>query len=161
MRRFALAVTIALLVAGCSPAADPLPGAVQPTEAFGSTPSDPTRQAGPIPQATPAVGLASQAIHILASYLGIPESDVVVESVTAVDWADASLGCPQEGMAYAQVITPGAKVVLEAGGQRYEVHADATLQAVLCDDAGRLLLPPIPINPGDRIQDGQPWVPVD
>ena len=48
---------------------------------------------------------------------------VQVVSVEAVDWSDSSLGCPQAGMMYAQVITPGYKIVLESGGRTYEFHS--------------------------------------
>lgn len=48
---------------------------------------------------------------------------VQVVSVEAVDWSDSSLGCPKAGMMYAQVITPGYKIVLESGGRTYEFHS--------------------------------------
>jgi len=48
---------------------------------------------------------------------------VQVVSVEAVDWSDSSLGCPKAGMMYAQVITPGHKIVLESGGRSYEFHS--------------------------------------
>ena len=47
---------------------------------------------------------------------------VQVVSVEAVDWSDSSLGCPKAGMMYAQVITPGYKIVLESAGRTYEFH---------------------------------------
>jgi hypothetical protein len=50
------------------------------------------------------------------------EPDLV--TVEYVEWPDASLGNPEPGMAYAQVITPGFKIVFEAGGAPYEYHTD-------------------------------------
>jgi len=41
-----------------------------------------------------------------------------------VDWPDTSLGVPKPGMMYAEVVTPGYKIVLSAGGQSYEYHSD-------------------------------------
>jgi hypothetical protein len=49
-----------------------------------------------------------------------------------MEWSDASLGCPQEGMMYAQVITPGYLIVLEAQGQTFEYHTDQGTNVVLC-----------------------------
>jgi len=49
-------------------------------------------------------------------------ASVQVVSVEGVDWSDSSLGCPKAGMMYAQVITPGYKIVLEAAGRTYEFH---------------------------------------
>lgn len=56
-------------------------------------------------------------------------------SVEAVDWSDSSLGCPQAGMMYAQVITPGYKIVVAAGGKNYEFHTslDPAGPLVYCD----------------------------
>ena len=47
----------------------------------------------------------------------------IIES-RAVDWPDTSLGCPQPGVAYAQVITPGYFVRLELSGREFEYHTD-------------------------------------
>jgi len=62
------------------------------------------------------------------------EAKRVVE--LAMDDSDASLGCPKPDMVYAQVITPGFLVVLEAMGDEYEYHTDV----------GRFV---VPCQPGD------------
>ena len=41
-----------------------------------------------------------------------------------VDWPNTSLGCPEPDMLYAQVITPGFRLVFEYEGQQYEYHTD-------------------------------------
>ena len=52
-----------------------------------------------------------------------------------MQWSDASLGCPQEGFAYAQVITPGYKLLYSLGGADYAVHTNADgSHAVVCED---------------------------
>jgi hypothetical protein len=87
----------------------------------------------------------------LAQRLDVPEDEVLVKSVEAADWPDASLGCPQPGMMYAQMITPGYRVVLEVEGQPYEVHTDRGQTAVLCDEeVSTMEVPPVPgtIEPG-------------
>lgn len=60
----------------------------------------------------------------LADRLGVDEASVGVVSVEFTEWSDTSLGNPQPGFLYAQVITPGFKIILEAGGQSYEYHTD-------------------------------------
>ena len=73
------------------------------------------------------------AIENLAGQSGISATDeITVLSVEPVEWRDASLGCPQEGMMYAQVITPGFLVMLEAGGEQYEYHTNQADTVVLC-----------------------------
>ena len=55
----------------------------------------------------------------------------------SVTWSDASLGCPQEGFAYAQVITPGYKLLFSHEGAVYAVHTnDDGSHAVVCEDGG-------------------------
>ena len=72
------------------------------------------------------------AIEDLTEQSGTPADEIAIVSVEPVEWSDASLGCPQEGMMYAQVITPGFLIILEAGGQQYEYHANQRDTVVLC-----------------------------
>ena len=92
------------------------------------------------PPAAPASGqqmLAAQpaaeelAVADLAGRLGIKPTAITVREVIEVEWPDASLGCPQPGMMYAQVITPGQRIVLEANGLTYEYHATQS-SVILC-----------------------------
>jgi hypothetical protein len=81
----------------------------------------------------------------LAERLGIEKGEIKVLSVEAVEWRDGSLGCPQPGMAYDMVITPGFRVVLEVEGNRYAYHTDTTRRVVLCqpDESGSKAPPPL------------------
>jgi hypothetical protein len=74
------------------------------------------------------------AIDTLAAELGLPRDQIVVESVNAVEWRDSSLGCPQPGNSYLDVITPGYKVTLRAAGQLHVVH-EAGERAIVCRKA--------------------------
>lgn len=47
---------------------------------------------------------------------------IKLASIERVQWSDTSLGSPQPGMMYAQVIVPGFRMVLEAEGKRYLYH---------------------------------------
>jgi len=67
----------------------------------------------------------------LAEQLEVSEGDIQVLSAEPVNWPDTSLGCPEPGMMYAQVITPGFQVTLQAGGKDYEYHTDGK-RAVTC-----------------------------
>jgi hypothetical protein len=58
----------------------------------------------------------------LAAKLAIPADDIsVLESAETV-WPDTSLGMPEPGHMYAQMLTEGFRVILEAGGEKYEYH---------------------------------------
>ena len=106
----------------------------QPQVLETATPSLPVPEESPLPQPetsplsplpTPPTNPARvAAVDFLARELGISADQITVVSSQPVDWPDASLGCPEPGMMYAQVITPGYKFVLEAGGETYEIHTD-------------------------------------
>jgi len=74
----------------------------------------------------------------LARALGCASDDVTVIEAEAVEWPDSALGCPQAGMMYMQMITPGYRVTLEHDGQRYQVHTDDGRRAVRCDGVGQV-----------------------
>jgi len=75
-----------------------------------------------VPGATPAPQSSDPALADLAATLGIAPTTITVKVVEPVDWPDASLACPQPGMMYAQVITPGYRILLEVAGKSYEYH---------------------------------------
>ena len=72
------------------------------------------------------------AVADAATWLGTIASQLRVESVEQREWRDSSLGCPQPGMLYAQVITPGYLVVVSGAGKRLEYHTDTRGRAVMC-----------------------------
>ncbi len=79
--------------------------------------------------------LLKLAVADLAKQLRIPLESVTVILVQATEWSDASVGCPKEGMMYAQVITPGYLMVLEAQGQQYSYHTNKKNLVVLCQSS--------------------------
>jgi hypothetical protein len=56
----------------------------------------------------------------IAADAGVPVEQVHVISAESVTFPDGSLGCPQPGMVYPQVLVDGYKVVAEAGGTTYD-----------------------------------------
>ncbi len=76
--------------------------------------------------------LVQQARTDLAARLGVTPDAIVVKSSQETEWPDASLGCPKPGRMYAQMITPGVLIVLEANGKTYEYHGSMR-QVTLCE----------------------------
>jgi hypothetical protein len=74
-----------------------------------------------------------QARADLAERLGVAVDDVTVVSSEEVTWPDSSLGCPQPGMMYAQVLTDGSRMLLSAGGRTYEYHSGGQGAPFLCE----------------------------
>jgi len=81
-----------------------------------------------------AVALAKKA---LAQWSGSPIGGMDVILVTRTRWTDGSLGCPQAGMLYPQVVILGYKVLLGAGGEGFEVHVGDGRAVVCAPEAGR------------------------
>lgn len=101
------------------------------------TPTTPT-----LPSETPCPSCGSmeeQAREALAHWLGISAEEIEVIKVEEVEWPDTSLGCPQPGMVYAQVIVPGWKVVMRVKSKVFEYHTGGGGRGVLCDQEGVLL----------------------
>jgi hypothetical protein len=120
----------------------------------------------------------------LSQRTGIDYEYINTLYLRVVRWPDTSLGCPEEGMEYAQVITDGYQVLLEANGYVYEYHTDTRGSACLyaigseddvevpieptttnessCEEFSEpIITAPIATFPVKDISDGKPWMPVD
>jgi len=73
----------------------------------------------------------------LSQRLGVARSDLTVESAVLTVWNDASLGCPNPKMQYAQIPTDGAAIELVAAGTTYWYHSGGTRGPFLCESAFR------------------------
>jgi len=134
VKRFLLAVLIVLAMAGLG--CGPLP--TNPTSPLSPPPKSPTGTAGEAAIPAGAEQVVALAKRDLAQRLKRTEATIQVASIEAVDWPDASLGCPEPGMAYAQVITPGYRLILLADGGRHEYHTDLSQRAFYCPGGKRL-----------------------
>ncbi len=132
-----------LLVAACgAPAA--VPGApTQPPSMLPTQPPSllPTQPPSPLPGVKPGGGLVTRpeadawknapaaALKARADLVGRLQVDpdtIKLVSVEAVDWPDGCLGVQTPGVMCTMVITPGYRVVLEAGGKQVEYHTNAS-----------------------------------
>ena len=132
------------LLAACTSIPTGTPDAariVEPTS--GSSPTQVAVQStAPVPTVEPAplvVDLGKVELSVLkadlAKKLQASEKSFVTVAVEAVEWGDASLGCPEPGIMYAQVITPGHRVVLALDGRQYTYHTAQAGSFVLCEQA--------------------------
>lgn len=82
----------------------------------------------------PPAAVVAAARAFLAQQLGVDVQQVQFVSAEEVQWPDTSLGCPQPGMAYGQIVIPGYKFELGALGRLYAVHSNASGSSfVLCE----------------------------
>jgi hypothetical protein len=77
--------------------------------------------------------LVEQALQDLALRLGVTIEQIEVLEAQAVVWPDASLGCPQPGMAYIQIPHDGTLIRLEVDGREYEYHSGGNHDPFLCE----------------------------
>jgi hypothetical protein len=73
-------------------------------------------------ESAPVTDPTEIAKRTVADFLSLPTSEITPVSMESKNFGDASLDCPVAGMAYAQVITPGHRVVVEAEGRRFDVR---------------------------------------
>jgi hypothetical protein len=123
-----------LMLTACTPRLIPLP---DPTQI--ELTSAPTQ--GDIPNMTPLPSfptapnlqsLIAKAKEDLAQRLSISVDQINGIDVKSVIWSNSSLGCPQPGMMYAEVLTPGYLILLNANGQEYEYHAGKGSDIFFC-----------------------------
>jgi hypothetical protein len=90
------------------------------------------------PESPPAAGRLAQ--RVVAERLGLNPDEINIAESVAVDFPDASLGCPQPGMAYAQVITPGFRIQAKADGELFDVRVSGS-RAIICEDSAKRATP--------------------
>ena len=83
------------------------------------------------PPSAPAP-LIKAALDDAASHTGLPAEQLKVLDVTAVTWPDGSLGCPEPGLMYPQMLVPGFRITIEAAEKRLDYHLSKRGAVVLC-----------------------------
>ena len=102
----------------------------------------------------PKIGSTATSLHLPLIFT---EPDAVtVASVQSVTWNDSSLGCPQPGMMYLQVLTPGYLVILEASGNTYEYHLSEQGNFVSCTSGATPMPGRLPVDQGVPLPLPQP-----
>ena len=119
----------------------------------------PATASGPAPSPAPAQGTATPAAGVpdplldlpqveqarrdLAQRLGVAPVDIEVLSVQATTWTDSSMGCPQPGMDYLQVLVDGLFIQLGYDGLAYNYHSGGNQPPFLCETPAGGVLPSV------------------
>ena len=101
-------------------------------------------QSMPAPLTEDLQNLIDKAKEHLADRMSIAIDQVNFIGAYNVTWPDTSLGCPQDGMMYAQVLTPGYLIQLEHNNIQYEYHSGKSMQQVVYCKNPSQPLPGIP-----------------
>jgi hypothetical protein len=75
----------------------------------------------------------------LAHRLFLPINQIHLRQASEVIWSDTSLGCPQPGKGYAQVLVDGYLILLDAVYGEYEYHSDLGTNVFYCENP----IPPV------------------
>jgi len=143
-------VAFAALGVGCRDDAAPPPRSPFDDRAVTPAPTPRTTPAARTPVATPGVAptpptpvvrppgmpgpvdrelALGKAIEQVAQWLGLQQSDLVLQSYEERSFPNSCVGVERPDIACAQVITPGVRVVLRDGfGHAHEARADAPLR---------------------------------
>ena len=135
----ALAASVALAACACGGSSGPTS-----TPGSASTPGPSVSPAAVVPSRSPVVtgspASEAQAAAIeaarrdAAQRLNTTPESLQLDDVEARQWPDRALGCPRQGVLYAQVLTPGYLIVLSSGSRRLEYHTDDRGMAVFCQE---------------------------
>jgi len=68
----------------------------------------------------------------LAARLG--HSEFTTSQARSVTWRDTSLGCPEPGQMYGQVLVPGYLIEFNANGRSYRFHSGTKGVPVMCPE---------------------------
>jgi hypothetical protein len=77
-------------------------------------------------QEPPPDSVTSAAIAAASDYLQVPPEHLLVVLSAQRDWPDSSIGCPQPGMAYSQIVRPGYVLTVDTDdlAAEVQVHSD-------------------------------------
>jgi hypothetical protein len=122
-----LALLLILVLAACGPAAP-----AEPETPVEATPGEVIPRGLPEEQTEQA---RNAAIAHLSATTGIAQGAITVVSIEEREWPSSALGCPEPGMMYLEVITPGYLIVLEAEGETFNVHTDTEgTNVIVCEE---------------------------
>lgn len=105
-----------------------LPPNVEPIPTTGPS------QGGAISEDVPT-GLIEEMIVDLSGKAEVRTDAIDVVQAESVVWNDGSLGCPEPGMFYTQMLVNGYRVILRVDGREYDYHANDNGYFFLCQQA--------------------------
>jgi hypothetical protein len=152
IRGMAILVLAGMLLAACAPGSAVGPAAPTQSDPATSTTVPTNVTTSPVvdtptgmPVSTPTGGSTAPQPPVVAliqqhlsSTLNIAADQIKIVSVEPVDWPDSCLGVQKPDEMCAQMVTAGYKIVLAAGGKKYEYHTNQDGSEIrMLDDAAQ------------------------
>jgi hypothetical protein len=129
---FWMFVLLALLVAACTPQAEPTQQSVLPVDDA----PQPQPTAVPTQAADAQSSVQRAAISALSKLTGLTADKITLVSTEAVTWTDSCLGVQRAGLMCSQVLVEGFTIILEADGKEYEFHTNQNGSVVVLATGG-------------------------
>lgn len=83
----------------------------------------------------------------LAARIGLEQAEIKIVQAEYVTWRDSSVGCPQPGYQYTQVLTNGSDIRLSANKHVYHYHSGGNRPPTFCENPSAT--EPLPYAPGE------------
>lgn len=130
-----VAAILASLIVACTGPVGATSGQSAGSSGSGSGPSGPVSipPSGELVPGTVPAAVLERIVADAAAVAGVDTSAVTVVSTEAVTWNNGALGCPKPGVMYIQQIIAGYRVVVEAGGKRYDYRVGSSGEPKLCE----------------------------
>lgn len=122
-------LVLLLLAPGCGALPQPAPATAVPTATLEPTATPLPPVVTPSPEAAPVANLVLQDA---SQRLGVPVDQLRLERLDPRQWPDSALGCPQPGLLYSQIVTPGYIMLVAGAGKQLEYHTDMHTHIALC-----------------------------
>ena len=139
MARFAGLLAGALSLCALAPAVEPgfPPAQIAPPQRIPDIASGPLvetlQPAGqPVNTATMPRAVRRAVVADAAKRFNVAESAVVLARAEQLTWSDGSLGCPEPGVAYTQVLVAGFRVDATTSAGTLTYHTDSRGRVVSC-----------------------------
>jgi hypothetical protein len=130
-----LAMVVAIPLAACGGEKPPLKTGIGPPTRI----PDVAAAAGPAGVAVPSASVPRDVRRAVvadaAKRFGVADTAVVLTRAEKVTWNDASLGCPEPGQVYAQMLVEGFRVVAKTPAGSLTYNTDGGGKVVSCGAA--------------------------
>jgi hypothetical protein len=127
-----LAAAVAIPLAACAGERPPVKTGMAPPTRI----PDIAAPAGPagvlVPSASVPREVRRAVVADTAKRFKVAESAVVLTKTEKVTWSDASLGCPEPGRMYAQMLVEGFRVTAKTDGGSLTYNTDSGGNVVVC-----------------------------
>jgi hypothetical protein len=132
IRKVVVAVVAFAPLVACSADNSALTGVAPPTR----VPDPPKEAEAPVGSTVTAASVPREVRRAVvadaARRFKVAESAVVLSRAEQVTWNDGSLGCPQPGQMYTQMLVSGYRIVATTSAGQMEYHTDSHGFAVTC-----------------------------